>query len=169
MRANVVLAAAARRSNSAIAAELAIARPTVILWRKRMAAHGLEGISDATRPGRRKTLDPEVVARIVDATLNSRPEGGTHWSIREMAAAQHVSPAAVQRIWRAHGLKPHLVQHFKLSADPHFEEKLRDIVGLYLASTVKPKPRILHHVARQAEAAPTSFLAAATASIASSA
>jgi len=67
-----------------------------------------------------------VVARIVAATLDTKPAGGTHWSIREMAAAQHVSPAAVQRIWKAHGLKPHLVERFKLSADPHFEEKLRD-------------------------------------------
>ena len=133
MRAKVVLAAAGGQSNNAIAADLGISRPTVILWRKRMAEHGLEGIlSDATRPGRRKVLPPEVVARVVDATLNTKPPGGTHWSIREMAAAQGVSPAAVQRIWRAHGLKPHLVERFKLSADPHFEEKLRDIVGLYL-------------------------------------
>ena len=133
LRARIVLAAAAGSSNNAIAAELSVSRPTVILWRERMEKHGLEGIlSDATRPGRRKALDPEVVARIVAATLDSKPEGGTHWSIREMAAAQGVSPAAVQRIWKAHGLKPHLVERFKLSADPHFEEKLRDIVGLYL-------------------------------------
>src|SRR5664280_2636305 len=133
MRAKVVLAAAAGRSNSTIASELCVSRPTVILWRERMATYGLEGIlCDATRPGRRRALDPEVVARIVDATLNTKPPGGTHWSIREMAAAQQLSPAAVQRIWRAHGLKPHLVQGFKLSGDPRFEEKLRDIVGLYL-------------------------------------
>jgi transposase len=133
MRAKVVLAAAAGRSNSAIASELAVSRPTVILWRQRMATHGLEGIlADATRPGRRKVLSAELVARVVEATLNSKPPGGTHWSIREMAAAQQLSPAAVQRIWRAHGLKPHLVQGFKLSSDPHFEEKVRDIVGLYL-------------------------------------
>ena len=133
LRARIVLAAAAGRSNNAIATELGVSRPTVILWRERMARHGLEGIlADATRPGRRKALPPEVVARIVAATLDTKPAGGTHWSIREMAAAQHVSPAAVQRIWKAHGLKPHLVERFKLSADPHFEEKLRDIVGLYL-------------------------------------
>jgi transposase len=133
LRARIVLAAAGGRSNNAIASELSISRPTVILWRERMEKHGLEGIlADATRPGRRKALDPEVVARIVDATLNTKPQGGTHWSIREMAAAQGVSPAAVQRIWKAHGLKPHVLEHFKLSADPHFEEKVRDIVGLYL-------------------------------------
>jgi transposase len=133
LRAKIALAAAQGRSNNAIAAELGVSRPTVILWRERMAAHGLEGIlADASRPGRRKALSAEVVARVVDATLNSKPLGGTHWSIREMAAAQGLSPATVQRIWRAHGLKPHLVQGFKLSDDPAFEEKVRDIVGLYL-------------------------------------
>ena len=133
LRARIVLAATAGESNNAIASELGVSRPTVILWRTRMAEHGLEGIlADATRPGRRKAIPAEVVARVVDATLNSRPAGGSHWSIREMAAAQHVSPAAVQRIWKAHGLKPHLVEHFKLSSDPLFAEKVRDIVGLYL-------------------------------------
>jgi len=133
IRAKVALAAAQRRSNSAIASELGISRPTVILWRERMATHGLEGIvHDATRPGRRKAIPAEVIDRVVAATLNTRPEGATHWSIREMAKAQGLSPAAVQRIWKAHGLKPHIVQRFKLSNDPHFEEKVRDIVGLYL-------------------------------------
>lgn len=132
-RAKVALAAAAGRSNNAIAKELGLSRPTVIMWRQRMGDHGVEGIiHDATRPGRRKGLSPEVVQKVVDATLNTKPEGGTHWSIREMAKAQGISPAAVQRIWRSHGLKPHLVQRFKLSSDPHFEEKVRDIVGLYL-------------------------------------
>ena len=133
LRARIVLAATAGESNNAIASELGVSRPTVILWRTRMAEHGLEGIlADATRPGRRKAIPAEVVARVVDATLKSRPAGGSHWSIREMAAAQHVSPAAVQRIWKAHGLKPHLVEHFKPSSDPLFAEKVRDIVGLYL-------------------------------------
>jgi transposase len=132
-RAKVALAAAAGRSNNAIATELRISRPTVILWRERMATYGLEGIlHDATRPGRRKALAPEVVAGVVEATLNTRPEGATHWSIRDMAKAQGLSPATVQRIWKAHGLKPHILQRFKLSNDPRFEEKVRDIVGLYL-------------------------------------
>ena len=96
LRAKVVLAASAGQSNNAIAAELSVSHPTVISWRERMAKHGLEGIlADATRPGRRKALPPELIERVVDATLNSKPEGGTHWSIREMAAAQGVSPAAV--------------------------------------------------------------------------
>jgi hypothetical protein len=98
-----------------------------------MAERRVEGIiADVSRPGRRRALSAEVVARVVDATMDRKPVRATHWSIREMAAAQHVSPATVQRIWRAHGLKPHLVQGFKLSSDPHFEEKVRDIVGLYL-------------------------------------
>lgn len=133
LRARVALEAAKGRSNNAIAKELGASRPTVIMWRERMASHGLEGIvHDATRPGRRKALPDEVVNRVVDATLNTRPEGATHWSIRDMAKAQGISPAAVQRIWKAHGLKPHIVQRFKLSNDPAFEDKVRDIVGLYL-------------------------------------
>src|SRR2546428_3510511 len=122
-RAKVALAAAHGKTNSAIAAELGLSRPTVILWRERMATHGLEGIvHDATRSGRRKALSPELVQQVVWATLNTRPEAATHWSIRQMAKAQGISPAAVQRIWRAHGLKPHIVQRFKLSRDPLFEE-----------------------------------------------
>ncbi len=133
LRARVALAAAEGKSNNAIASELEVSRPTVILWRKRMGTFGLEGIlHDATRPGRHKAISPEVVQRVVDATLNSRPQGATHWSIREMATAQGLSPSTVARIWRAHGLKPHIVQRFKLSNDPDFEEKVRDIVGLYL-------------------------------------
>ena len=133
IRAKVALAAAQGCSNNAISSELGISRPTVILWRERMATHGLEGIlHDATRPGRRRAIPSEVVDRVVEATLNTRPEAATHWSIREMAKAQGLSPATVQRIWKAHGLKPHIVQRFKLSNDPRFEEKVRDIVGLYL-------------------------------------
>src|SRR5881296_3833001 len=97
LRAKVALAAAAGRSNNAIAGDLGISRPTVILWRTRMAAHGVEGIiHDATRPGRRKQLPPEVVDRVVQATLSTKPEGATHWSIRDMAKAQGLSAAAVQ-------------------------------------------------------------------------
>src|SRR5437588_3218688 len=133
LRAKVALEAAKGRSNNDIARSLGVSRPTVILWRERVAHHGVEGIThDATRPGRRKQLSHEVVNRVVDATLNTRPEGATHWSIRDMAKARGISPAAVQRIWHAHGLKPHIVQRFKLSNDPAFEEKVRDIVGLYL-------------------------------------
>ena len=133
LRAKVALAAAEGRSNNAIASDLGISRPTVILWRERMATHGVEGIvHDATRPGRRRAIPPAVVDRVVQATLNTRPPGATHWSIREMARAQGLSPATVQRIWKAHGLKPHIVQRFKLTNDPHVDEKVKDIVGLYL-------------------------------------
>lgn len=132
-RARIILRAAEGASNNAIAQELGVSRPTVILWRDRFAAHGIDGIvKDATRPGRRKSLSPDKIAQVVDATLNTKPEGATHWSVRDMAKAQGISPAAVQRIWKAHGLKPHLVQRFKLSKDPHFDDKVKDIVGLYL-------------------------------------
>jgi len=124
---------ASGRSNNAIAAELGISRPTVILWRERMATYGLEGIlHDATRPGRRKALAPEVIARVVEATLHTKPEGATHWSIRDMARSQGLSPATVQRIWKKHKLQPHRVESFKFSNDPQFARKVRDIVGLYL-------------------------------------
>ncbi len=132
-RAKIALAARAGASNNAIAKSLGISRPTVILWRERLAHHGLDGIlHDATRPGRRTSLPAEKVEQVVAATLGAPPAGSSHWSIRDMAKAQGISPAAVQRIWKAHGLKPHIVQRFKLSNDPHFEEKVRDIVGLYL-------------------------------------
>ena len=132
-RARIILRAAEGVSNNTIAADLGVSRPTVILWRQRFATHGVDGImKDATRAGRRKSLSKEKIAQVVDATLNTKPEGATHWSIRDMAKVQGISPAAVQRIWKAHGLKPHLVQRFKLSKDPHFDDKVRDIVGLYL-------------------------------------
>lgn len=133
LRARIVLAAAAGNSNSAIAKQLQISRPTVILWRKRFEAHGVDGIvADASRPGRRKQISKQKIDQVVEATLNTRPEGATHWTVREMAKSQGISPTAVRRIWKAHGLKPHILQRFKLSNDPNFDEKVRDIVGLYL-------------------------------------
>ncbi|MHB8512743.1 MAG: IS630 family transposase [Actinomycetota bacterium] len=133
LRARIVLAAAEGQSNNAIASSLSVSRPTVILWRDRFATHGIEGIThDATRPGRRKAIDPKVIAAVVDKTLSTKPAGSTHWTSRDMADAQGISASAVRRIWKAHGLKPHITQRFKLSSDPRFEEKLRDVVGLYL-------------------------------------
>lgn len=133
LRARIILKAAAGEPNNAIAADLDVSRPTVILWRERFGEHGIEGIiHDASRPGRRKSLTQDKIDEVVQATLSTKPEGATHWSVRDMAKAQGISPAAVQRIWTAHGLKPHIVQRFKLSNDPHFEAKVKDIVGLYL-------------------------------------
>lgn len=133
LRAKIVLAAAAGKSNQDIAAELTTAKKTVSLWRSRFAADRTAGIEkDAPRPGRQPSIPTETVERILHKTTQEKPKGATHWSTRTMAKAVGVSKATVQRIWAAHGLKPHLVKTFKVSNDPHFAEKVRDVVGLYL-------------------------------------
>ena len=138
LRARIVLRAADGQANLAIARELGISRPTVLLWRKRFAAGGVPAIMcDASRPGRRKALSPERVQAVIEATLHTQPPGQTHWSTREMARSQGLSRMAVQRIWKQHHLQPHRVETFKLSRDKHFVEKLRDVVGLYLNPPAK--------------------------------
>ena len=133
LRAKIVLAAAEGKTNETIAAELHTSKPTVGRWRSRFAARRTEGIEkDASRPGRTPAITAETVTRIVRKTTQEKPEAATHWSTRSMAKAVGVSKATVQRIWAAHGLKPHLTRNFKLSNDPHFVEKLVDVVGLYL-------------------------------------
>jgi len=133
VRARIVLLAGEGASNSQIARALGISRPTVILWRARFAEGGTQALS-ATKPGRgrKPTITAAKIKSIVEATTQTTPLGQTHWSCRTMAKAQGVSPASVQRIWDAHGLKPHRVKTFKLSNDPRFTEKLTDVVGLYL-------------------------------------
>jgi transposase len=133
LRAKIVLAAAEGKTNETIAAELHTSKPTVGRWRSRFAASRIAGIEkDAARPGRTPSIPAETVTRIVRMTTQEKPPAATHWSTRSMAKAAGVSKATVQRIWAAHGLKPHLTRTFKLSNDPHFEEKLLDVVGLYL-------------------------------------
>jgi transposase len=133
LRARIVLLASEGVPNNAIAARLGTTRPTVLLWRERFRQRGAPGLlKDAPRPGRKKAIPPEVVQQVVEATLHTTPRGATHWSTRTLAQAQGLSHMTVQRIWKQHGLQPHRVQTFKLSRDPHFVEKLRDIVGLYL-------------------------------------
>jgi transposase len=120
-------------SNTAIAEETGMSRVTVLAWRAEFVTYGLRGFGQvADGRGRKPTISDEKVAEIVDATLHSKPAGETHWSCRTMAKAQGVSPATVQRIWAARGLKPHLVKTFKLSNDKRFEEKLVDVVALYV-------------------------------------
>lgn len=132
-RARIVLGAAEGQSNASLAKQLALSRPTVLLWRARYAQAGVAGlVKDAPRPGRRRRISPQKVAAIVNATLHTTPPDATHWSTRTMARGHGVSAATVQRIWRAHGLQPHRVETFKLSRDPDFVRKLRDVVGLYL-------------------------------------
>jgi len=132
-RARIVLMAAEGEQNQVIAAKLGLSRPTVQLWRERFAQHGMAGIEkDASRPGRKPKLSAAKARRIIKATVETTPPDATHWSVRTMAEAQGVSRMSVQRLWAAHGLKPHLVRTFKLSNDPKFVEKLVDVVGLYL-------------------------------------
>jgi transposase len=133
LRARIVLMAGAGASNSAIAQALGVSRPTVILWRARFAEGGPQALTE-TRPGRGRKpgISAAKIKEIVQATTQTNPPGQTHWSCRTMAKAHGVSAATVQRIWDAHGLKPHRVRTFKLSNDPRFTEKLTDVVGLYL-------------------------------------
>ena len=133
-RASIVLLAADGLENKQIGQRLGITRQTAGRWRDRYAAHGLAGIEkDAPRPGRKRRIDDKQRAAVVRKTLHETPEGQTHWSRSTMAAATGLSDSTIGRIWKEHGLKPHLVQTFKLSNDPKFVEKLRDIVGLYLS------------------------------------
>src|SRR3972149_1624318 len=132
-RAQIVQMAANGGLNQDIARELEISRPTVQLWRGRFLAHRLAGLEqDAPRPGRIPGIPGSKVRAVVEATLHTKPPAATHWSVRTMARAQGISRMAVQRIWKQHNLKPHLVKTFKISRDTHFVEKLYDVVGLYL-------------------------------------
>jgi transposase len=132
-RARVLLRAADGVSNSEIARATGVSRVTVLEWRNQFIEEGLQYFGQvAEGRGRKPTISDEKIAEIVHATLHTKPPGETHWSCRTMAKAQGVSPATVQRIWSARGLKPHLVKTFKLSTDKRFEEKLVDVVGLYL-------------------------------------
>ena len=133
LRARIILGASEGQANHRLAQELGVSRPTILLWRKRFEQAGVEGLlHDASRPGRRKKMNADRIASIVEATLKTKPRDATHWSVRTMAKAQRVSPSMVHRIWQAHGLKPHRVESFKFSTDPEFVTKLRDVVGLYL-------------------------------------
>ncbi len=132
-RARVLLLAGEGVAVTRIAAQAGVSPATVDAWRERFTEEGLKAFS-VVRPGRgrKPSIPPEKIAEIVHATLHEKPAAETHWSCRSMAKAHGVSPATVQRIWSARGLKPHQVKTFKLSNDKRFEEKLVDVVGLYL-------------------------------------
>lgn len=132
-RARVLLLAADGVANNGIAAGVGVTPVTVRAWRKRFSEEGLSNFG-MVKPGRGRppTISQETIDEIVELTRNSKPQGETHWSTRTMAKRVGVSKATVQRVWAARGLKPHLVETFKLSNDPKFEEKLIDVVGLYL-------------------------------------
>jgi transposase len=131
-RCRVVLAAADGASSVDIAARLGCNPSTVGKWRGRFARRGLDGLHDEPRPGKPRSIADEDVERVIVKTLEEQPVNATHWSTRSMAHATGMSQTAVSRIWRAFGLKPHHSEAFKLSPDPQFIDKVRDIVGLYL-------------------------------------
>lgn len=133
IRARIMLMVADHVRPSHVATQLAISRNHVHYWIRRYVTQGVSGVvRDASRPGRKKRLTPDQVAAIVNATLTTTPPGRTHWSTRSMAQAHGVSEKTIRNIWHQHGLQPHRVTRFKLSKDPHFVDKLRDVVGLYL-------------------------------------
>lgn len=132
LRSRIVLAAAAGETNSAIAARLGVARSTAATWRNRFCEHRLDGLVDEPRPGRPRTVSDAQVEQLITETLESTPADATHWSTRSMAAHLGMSQSTVSRVWRAFGLAPHKVDTWKLSKDPLFVDKVRDVVGLYL-------------------------------------
>jgi len=132
-RSRIILLAANGETDLAIADQLQINRKSVALWRQRFIEHGVNTLWEiAPGRGRKPTYSAEKVKSIVDATLQTKPKGMTHWSCRLMAEAQGISKATVNRIWQSHNIKPHLVKNFKISRDVRFLEKLTDVVGLYL-------------------------------------
>jgi len=132
LRARIVLACAEGKTNKAVAEELRVWPQTVTKWRGRFVRERLEGLSDEPRPGAPRTITDEQVEAVVVATLEELPKDATHWSRALMAKRSGLSKSTVGRIWKAFGLKPHLTDTFKLSTDPQFIEKVRDVVGLYL-------------------------------------
>ena len=132
LRARIVLACATGRPTSDVAAELRVNQATVGKWRRRFVARRLDGLFDEPRPGAPRTITDDQVEAVIVKTLEEKPDDATHWSTRSMAKATGMSQTAICRIWRAFGLQPHRAESFKLSTDPLFIEKVRDVVGLYL-------------------------------------
>ena len=133
-RARIVLASAEGESNTAIAARLKLSKATVGKWRASFLTKRIAGLYDDVRPGRPRSVDDERVAQLIKTTLHTKPKDGTtHWSVRSVAAETNISKSSVQRYFQLFGLQPHRTESFKLSTDPFFIEKLRDVVGLYLS------------------------------------
>jgi transposase len=132
LRSRVVLLAAEGLNNTQIAERLGVHRPMVRKWRGRFAEHRLDGLSDDPRPGQPRKITDEKVEEVIVKTLEAKPRDATHWSTRSMAAEVGLTQTAVSKIWRTFGLKPHLQDSWKLSTDPQFIEKVRDVVGIYL-------------------------------------
>src|SRR6266498_2333257 len=132
LRCRIVLACAQGTTNKAVAAELGVWPQTVTKWRARFITGRLAGLVDEPRPGAPRTITDEQVEAVVVATLEETPKDATHWSRASMAKRSGLSKSTVGRIWKAFRLKPHLAETFKLSSDPQFIDKVRDMVGLYL-------------------------------------
>ena len=132
LRSRIVLRCAEGLDNDEVAVELGVHAKTVGKWRQRFLVRRLDGLSDEPRPGVPRSVLDDKVEEIVRRTIEEQPAGATHWSTRSMASQVGVSASTVNRIWQAFGLKPHLVETFKISTDPLFVEKVRDVVGLYL-------------------------------------
>lgn len=132
-RCRIILRCADGLSNKATAAELGLSEHTVGKWRRRFLKDRLDGLLDEPRPGRPRTIEDDQVAEVVERTLRSKPVDATHWSIRSMGEAVGLSHTTIRRIWTAFGLQPHREERFKLSSDPLFVDKVRDIIGLYLS------------------------------------
>jgi putative transposase len=131
-RARIVLACEKERSNKAVAADLGVGPHTVGKWRNRFITHRLKGLYDELRSGRPRTIEDEAIAELLTKTLASKPKTGKHWRVRTMASETGLSKSTVHRFFQLFGLQPHRTRSFKLSTDPFFIEKLRDVVGLYL-------------------------------------
>jgi transposase len=152
-RARIVLLASDGLRAEAIAATVGKSLLTVRRWRRRYVAKGVDGLlKDATRPSRVKPLSPDKIGQVVHMTLHEKPPNATHWSVRSMAAVAGVSYSRVQRIWCAHGLKPHLVETFKVSRDKNFAAKVEDVVVLY----INPPDKALVLCVRRKEPNPSS-------------
>ena len=132
-RARIILAAASGLNNKEVAAKVGVCAATAGTWRNRFAGSRMEGLYDEPRPGAPREIGDDTIAATVRKTLETLPKGATHWSLRTMAKVIGHAPSTVHRIWRAFGLQPHRSETFKLSSDPLFVEKVRDIVGLYLS------------------------------------
>ncbi len=133
LRSRIVLACASGLTNTQVAQQLRVTLPTVGKWRSRFVEDRLQGLIDEPRPGAPRSIHDSHVEEVITRTLESKPEAATHWSTRGMAEVTGLSQSAIGRIWRAFGLQPHRADTFKLSTDPLFVEKVRDVVGLYLS------------------------------------
>lgn len=131
-RCRIVLGCAAGKSNKEVAAELEVSQQMVCKWRQRFVADRLDGLADEPRPGAPRQISDEQIEDVIVATLERQPADATHWSRASMAKESGLSKSTVGRIWKAFGLKPHLMDTFKISNDPQFVDKVRDVVGLYL-------------------------------------